>query len=178
MVFKKYRYKVWIIAASSLQAYFVRLLSHTPHYAIPWRNRKAFQRHLKNGDYMYEFISQDKSFIPKPSTGTTKEDDKPFLAVINIGTDEMDEKMLVHMKAMNRVSSFDLLAANNTDQAVATLGYILDSLRLVILGARKIIVSHYHNHLRGTTMISFGKSLLHIASFLLICATRSLESRK
>ena len=95
---------------SSLQQYFVRLLSHTPHYVIRRCDVKAFKRHLKAGKYQYQHIRQNESFVPEPSTEDTVEDDKPFLAVYNFGTPEMDVEMVQMIEAMNLETNIDLLA--------------------------------------------------------------------
>lgn len=119
---RNYTYMVWVFEASSMQQYFVRLLNTTPHYAIRWRHWPDFKRHLEKNRYKYQFIPQDQSFIPQPSTDETPEDDKPFLAVINFGTKEMDDKMVAIIEdGMNLAANFDILSGVEPDESRGNL---------------------------------------------------------
>jgi hypothetical protein len=110
-----YTYCVWCFMLSSVQQYYVKLLSHTPHYAIRYRDYKYFKRHLKMRGYKSKHIGQNESFVPLPSTPQTPEDEKPFLAVFNVGTKEMDATMISLIKEMKLDNTFDLLAGVKAD---------------------------------------------------------------
>ena len=101
---------VWLLDMSVLQQYFVRLLSHTVHWAIHRRDLEHLIRHLKNGNYKFKHIPWNESYIPPPITAKTLEDDKPFLAVYNFGTKEMDSTLVSLLEKMNLQTNIDLLA--------------------------------------------------------------------
>jgi hypothetical protein len=110
-----YTYKVWYFAQSSLQLYYAKMLSDTPHWVLRYRDLKCFRRHLLMRGYKSQYIGPNKSYVPLPSTSDTHEDEKPFLAVFNVGTPEMDEKMVALILDMNLAESFDLLANVSAD---------------------------------------------------------------
>lgn len=112
-----YTLKIWFFALTYRQLYYTKLLSDTLHYVVRGRDLKCFRRHLNMRGYTSEYIGPGKSYVPSPSTPDTPEIEKPFLAVFNAGTPQMDKRMVELIQEVNLANTFDFLAKVPADPA-------------------------------------------------------------